>query len=150
MTERRSEIVIQFKKTPHNLFQGADSTSNRLVIRLQPDEGVQMFMQVKEPGPGGLRLKSLPLNLSYADNFLVRYPDAYERLLMDIVRGNLALFMRRDEVEAAWAWVDNLLAAWNDGEQKLESYPAGSSGPLQAAMLMDRDGRKWWEPEKSS
>jgi len=150
MTERRSEIVIQFKKTPHNLFQGADSTSNRLVIRLQPDEGVQMFMQVKEPGPGGLRLKSLPLNLSYADNFLVRYPDAYERLLMDIVRGNLALFMRRDEVEAAWAWVDNLLAAWNDGEQKLESYPAGSSGPLQAAMLMDRDGRKWWEPKKSS
>ena len=148
MTERRSEIVVQFKKTPHNLFEGADTAPNKLVIRLQPDEGMQMFMQVKEPGPGGLRLKSLPLNLSYADNFLVRYPDAYERLLMDVVRGNLALFMRRDEVEAAWSWVDNLLEAWREGEQPLETYQAGTSGPLQSAMLMDRDGRKWWDPIK--
>jgi glucose-6-phosphate 1-dehydrogenase len=144
MAERRSEIVIQFKPTPHPLFEGADEAPNRLVIRLQPDEGVQLFMQIKEPGPGGLRLKSLPLNLSYADNFAVRYPDAYERLLMDVVRGNLALFMRRDEVEAAWEWVDNLLAVWEEGKQNLDMYPAGTSGPMQAAMLMDRDNREWW------
>lgn len=148
MGERRSEIVVQFKPTPHSLFMGSDKSPNRLVIRLQPDEGVQMYMQVKEPGPGGLRLKSLPLNLSYADNFLLRYPDAYERLLMDVVRGNLALFMRRDEVEAAWSWVDNLLAAWKEGDQPLESYPAGTSGPLQSAILMDRDGRTWWDGKK--
>jgi glucose-6-phosphate 1-dehydrogenase len=145
MAERRSDIVIQFKPTPHPLFEGADDSPNKLVIRLQPDEGVQLFMQIKEPGPGGLRLKSLPLNLSYADNFSVRYPDAYERLLMDVVRGNLALFMRRDEVEAAWEWVDNLLAVWNDSDQSLDMYAAGTSGPLQAAMLMDRDNREWWE-----
>ena len=122
-----------------------NKAGNSLVIRLQPDEGMRLFMQVKEPGPGGLRLKSLPLNLSYAENFEVRYPDAYERLLMDVVRGNLALFMRRDEVEAAWRWVDNLLACWAEANQPLETYAAGSQGPLQSAMLLDRDSRAWWE-----
>lgn len=145
MNVRESNIVIQFKPTPHALFDNADRVPNRLVMNLQPDEGMRLYMQVKEPGPGGLRLKYLPLNLSYAENFAVRYPDAYERLLMDVVRGNLALFMRRDEVEAAWAWVDDLLASWAATEQPLETYPAGSLGPLQAAILMDRDGRKWWE-----
>ncbi|MBL4853536.1 glucose-6-phosphate dehydrogenase [bacterium AH-315-J19] len=145
MASRHSEIVIQFKPTPHPLFEGAYSEANRLVIRLQPDEGVKLYMQIKEPGPGGLRIKSLPLNLSYAENFSVRYPDAYERLLMDIVRGNLALFMRRDEVEAAWTWVDNLLANWEDSDQAMETYAAGTQGPVQSAMLMDRDGRTWWE-----
>lgn len=145
MNVRESNIVIQFKPTPHALFDNADRVPNRLVMNLQPDEGMRLYMQVKEPGPGGLRLKYLPLNLSYAENFAARYPDAYERLLMDVVRGNLALFMRRDEVEAAWAWVDDLLASWASTEQPLESYPAGSQGPLQAAIFMDRDGRKWWE-----
>ncbi|MEE9347136.1 MAG: glucose-6-phosphate dehydrogenase [Robiginitomaculum sp.] len=145
MAGRHSEIVIQFKPTPHNLFGEANKHANKLVIRLQPDEGVHMYMQIKEPGPGGLRIKSLPLNLSYADNFSVRYPDAYERLLMDVVRGNLALFMRRDEVESAWKWVDNLLASWDEGDQPIETYAAGTQGPMQSAMLMDRDGRSWWE-----
>ena len=145
MANRHSEIVIQFKPTPHNLFGKSNNEANRLVIRLQPDEGVRLFMQIKEPGPGGLRIKSLPLNLSYAENFSIRYPDAYERLLMDVVRGNLALFMRRDEVEAAWTWVDNLLASWNDSEQPMETYTAGTQGPMGAAMLMDRDGRAWWD-----
>lgn len=147
MASRHSEIVIQFKPTPHALFEAASNEVNRLVIRLQPDEGMRLYMQIKEPGPGGLRIKSLPLNLSYAENFTVRYPDAYERLLMDIVRGNLALFMRRDEVEAAWTWVDNLLASWEAGEQPMDTYAAGTQGPMQAAMLMDRDGRAWWESD---
>lgn len=145
MENRRSDIIIQFKPMPHRLFVDADKIPNRLVIRLQPDEGVRLFMQVKEPGPGGLRLKSLPLNLSYAENFTTRYPDAYERLLMDVVRGNLSLFMRRDEVEAAWAWIDNLLACWKESELPLHTYAAGTQGPLQAAELMNKDGREWWE-----
>lgn len=145
MSVRESNIVIQFKPTPHALFDNADRVPNRLVMNLQPDEGMRLYMQIKEPGPGGLRLKYLPLNLSYAENFTVRYPDAYERLLMDVVRGNLSLFMRRDEVEAAWAWVDELLASWAATDQPLETYTSGSEGPLQAAILLDRDGRKWWE-----
>ena len=145
MDARRSSIMVQFKPTPHPLFNSADRVPNRLVMRLQPDEGMRLFMQVKEPGPGGMRLKYLPLDLSYAENFSVRYPDAYERLLMDVVRGNLALFMSRAEVEAAWRWVDNLLAQWLETEQTLEHYAAGTQGPLQSAMLLDRDGRQWWE-----
>ncbi len=143
MAARQSDIVIAFKSVPHDIFGGENMAPNRLVIRLQPDEAVRLFIQIKEPGPGGLRIKSLPLNLSYAETFTVRYPDAYERLLMDVVRGNLALFMRRDEVEAAWAWVDGLIEAWGEiGGRPLE-YAAGSHGPLAAAMLLDRDGREW-------
>jgi glucose-6-phosphate 1-dehydrogenase len=140
-----SDIVIQFKPTPHPLFGEGNDAVNRLVIRLQPDEGVRLYVQIKEPGPGGLRVKSLPLNLSYAESFTVRYPDAYERLLMDVVRGNLSLFMRRDEVEAAWTWVDGLIDAWDRGGTTPELYAAGSNGPLAAAMMMDRDGRAWFE-----
>ena len=142
---RHSDIVIQFKPTPHSLFGEGNDAVNRLVIRLQPDEGVRLYVQIKEPGPGGLRVKSLPLNLSYAESFTVRYPDAYERLLMDVVRGNLSLFMRRDEVEAAWKWVDGLIDAWDRYGDAPDLYAAGSNGPLAAAMMMDRDGREWFE-----
>ncbi|MEM9738560.1 MAG: glucose-6-phosphate dehydrogenase [Pseudomonadota bacterium] len=145
MASRRSDIVIQFKAVPHSIFEGAATQANKLIIRLQPDEGVRLYIQIKEPGPGGLRIKSLPLNLSYADNFTVRYPDAYERLLMDVVRGNLALFMRRDEVEAAWRWIDDLIAAWGEADVATQPYPAGTDGPVSAALMMDRDDRKWWE-----
>lgn len=145
MSSRHSDIVIQFRQAPHSLFGEQGGNVNRLVIRLQPDEAVRLYVQIKEPGPGGLRVKSLPLNLSYAESFTLRYPDAYERLLMDIVRGNLSLFMRRDEVEAAWRWVDDLIEAWEVSGYKPESYPAGTDGPMSAAMLMDRDGRSWWK-----
>lgn len=145
MAERRSEIVIAFKPVPHSIFGQEGEDANRLVIRLQPDEAVGLYVQIKEPGPGGLRIKSLPLNLSYADNFTVRYPDAYERLLMDVVRGNLALFMRRDEVEAAWEWIDDLIDAWSTKDLAPHSYAAGSEGPVASAVLMDRDDRHWWE-----
>jgi glucose-6-phosphate 1-dehydrogenase len=142
MPERRSEIVVTFRPPPHNLF-GNPATPNQLVMRLQPDEGMEMWLQIKEPGPGGLRVQSVPLNLSYANTFTIRYPDAYERLLMDVVRGNLALFMRKDEVESAWAWVDQVIGAWEEAGTQPFSYAAGSDGPTQAALMMDRDGRKW-------
>ncbi len=147
MPSRRSDIVIQFKPAPHSLMGKGAAQPNRLVIRVQPDEAVRLFLQIKEPGPGGLRLKSAPLNLSFADTFTIRYPDAYERLLMDVVRGNLSLFMRRDEVEAAWTWVDAILSAWESEDVPLETYPSGASGPLSSALMMDRDGRAWWEGE---
>jgi glucose-6-phosphate 1-dehydrogenase len=102
-------------------------------------------MEIKEPGAGGLRLKTLPLNLSYADNFTVRYPDAYERLLMDVVRGNLSLFMRRDEVEAAWVWCDGILNAWKEVDQPVSYYPAGSDGPDAANRMLAKQNDEWSE-----
>ncbi|MEZ4292645.1 MAG: glucose-6-phosphate dehydrogenase [Myxococcota bacterium] len=148
MPRRHSDIVIQFKPTPHSILGDVGEEPNRLVIRLQPDEGVQLFVQIKEPGPGGLRIKSLPLNLAYAETFTLRYPDAYERLLMDVVRGNLTLFMRREEVEEAWSWVDGLIHAWEESDAGPAPYQAGTEGPLASAMLLDRDGRTWWNPPR--
>jgi glucose-6-phosphate 1-dehydrogenase len=145
LSARRSHIVVTFKPVPHPLFGAAGQAPNRLVMRLQPDEGVQLSMQFKEPGPGGLRIKSAPLNLSYADTFTLRYPDAYERLLLDVVRGNLSLFMRRDEVEAAWTWVDGLIDSWAQADAPIETYAAGSEGPLAAALLLARHDRGWLE-----
>lgn len=137
MKSRRSEIVIQFKPVPHSIFGDQTKVNpNKLVIRLQPDEAVKLFMEIKEPGAGGLRLKTLPLNLSYADNFTVRYPDAYERLLMDVVRGNLGLFMRRDEVEAAWRWCDGILEAWAKTGQIAKPYFAGTDGPSASDRML--------------
>ncbi|MBL8545453.1 MAG: glucose-6-phosphate dehydrogenase [Hyphomonadaceae bacterium] len=147
MGARRSEIVIQFKDTPVPIFGAGAGAPNKLVLRLQPDEGVRLWLNMKEPGPGGLRIKTAPLDLSFAEEFNVRYPDAYERLLMDVVRGNLSLFMRRDEVDAAWTWADALLAAWDASGAEPYLYAAGSNGPTQSAVLLDRDGRAWWDPE---
>ncbi|MEM6412670.1 MAG: glucose-6-phosphate dehydrogenase [Pseudomonadota bacterium] len=145
MTKRESEIVIHFKPTPHSIFGPEKIAANRLVIRLQPDEGVKLYVQIKEPGPGGLRIKSLPLDLSYEANFTERYPDAYERLLLDVVRGNLSLFMRRDEVEAAWQWTDGLIDAWSELGDRIDTYPAGSNGPASADFLLRKNLRSWWE-----
>jgi glucose-6-phosphate 1-dehydrogenase len=147
MSARRSEIVVQFRDTPVSIFGADGGTPNRLVLRLQPDEGVRLWLNMKEPGPGGLRVKTAPLDLSFEEEFGIRYPDAYERLLMDIARGNLQLFMRRDEVHAAWDWADDLLAAWERVGSEPHHYAAGSNGPTQSALMMDRDGRAWWDPE---
>lgn len=144
MAERRSEIVIQFKSVPHSIFPSDTQVrANKLVIRLQPNEAVTLWMEIKEPGAGGLRLKTLPLNLSYADNFIARYPDAYERLLMDVVRGNLSLFMQRDEVEAAWRWVDGIIEAWKETDQRMSFYQAGTDGPDAAHQMLAENGDSW-------
>ncbi|MGF1543554.1 MAG: glucose-6-phosphate dehydrogenase [Parvularculaceae bacterium] len=147
MASRRSEIIIQFKDVAHAIVGGvgAEAEPTRLVIRLQPDEGVKLLLMTKDPGPGGMRLRYVPLNLSYADAFAARYPDAYERLLMAVVRGDLGLFMRCDEVEAAWRWVDGILAAWDADKTPTHVYAAGTDGPAQSAMLLDRDGREWFD-----
>lgn len=147
MAERYSEIVIQYRPVPHNIFPGlaTEPVANKLVIRLQPDESVKLQMTTKVPGPGGYRLKPVFLNLSFADAFDERYPDAYERLLMDVVRGNPTLFMRTDEVEAAWDWTESILHSWEDTQQKPQPYTAGSSGPSDSFVLMAQDGNKWHE-----
>ena len=144
MKDRVSEIVIQFKCVPHNVFgESTHMNPNKLVIRLQPDEAVKLWLEIKEPGAGGMRLKTLPLNLTYAESFTVRYPDAYERLILEVVRGNLSLFMSRDEVHAAWEWVDGILEAWEATGQRLELYAAGTNGPDEASDLLEADGREW-------
>jgi glucose-6-phosphate 1-dehydrogenase len=148
LAERVSEIVVTFRPTTYSIFgnQAGPLMPNRLVIRLQPDDGVQLAVMIKEPGPGPLRLRSTSLDLSFAEEFAGRsHPDAYERLLMDVVRGDQTLFMRRDEVEAAWHWVDPILAAWARQAEAPRPYPAGSWGPSAAIALIEREGRTWYE-----
>jgi glucose-6-phosphate 1-dehydrogenase len=149
MANRVSEICIQFKPIPHSIFGHAEGAprANKLIIRLQPDEGVKLMMMIKDPGPGGMRLREVPLNLSFAETFSERTPEAYERLLLDVIRGNQTLFMRRDELEAAWNWVDPIREAWDRATEPPQSYTAGTWGPSGAIALIERDGRTWYEDE---
>nr|WP_316652418.1 glucose-6-phosphate dehydrogenase [uncultured Gellertiella sp.] len=147
LASRMSEIVISFKPIPHSIFDDAAGriTANQLVIRLQPDEGVKQWLMIKDPGPGGMRLRHVSLDMSFAEAFSGRNPDAYERLLTDVIRSNQTLFMRRDEVEAAWNWVDPILKGWDATGQSVQGYTAGTWGPSNAIALIERDGRTWHE-----
>ena len=144
---RLSEIVVEFKAVPHSMFgKSAGAISpNRLVIRLQPDEGVKLWLMIKDPGPGGMRLQHVPLDMSFKEAFNVRNPDAYERLLMDVVRGNQTLFMRRDEVAAAWHWIDPILEYWKSSNDVPKPYTSGTWGPASSVALIERDGNTWQE-----
>ena len=130
---RASEIVITFKPKPHDIFKksGDNATEgdlpNRLIIRLQPQEGLKLQLISKAPGPGGMRLFPSELNLSFNDTFSARLPDAYERLLMDTARGNQTLFMRHDEVLAAWSFIDPVIAQASQMAPAL--YRQGTLGP---------------------
>lgn len=146
MARKLSEIVFQFKPVPHSIFGEQPLEPNRLVLSLQPEEGVTLTLMTKEPGPGGFRMRSLPLNLNFPDAFSVTYPDAYERLLMEVLRGNPALFMRRDEIEAAWQWIDRIIDSWAARGVRTHEYMAGSWGPTDSFVLLDRDGRRWAQP----
>ncbi|WP_146344409.1 glucose-6-phosphate dehydrogenase [Falsiphaeobacter marinintestinus] len=146
LRERVSEIVVVFRKPPHMIFPNAGGLrGNALVIRLQPDEGITLRTTIKDPGPGGLRLTEVALDMSFAEALGEdsRAQDAYERLVMDVIRGDQTLFMRGDEVEAAWAWADPIIKTWEDAHQDPSPYDPGSSGPEDALMLMHRDGRRW-------
>jgi glucose-6-phosphate 1-dehydrogenase len=146
---RASEIAITFREPPHSIFDDAEGwRENVLVIRLQPNEGMNLMVMIKEPGPGGMRLTQVPLDMSFAEALGEEgadIPDAYERLIMDVIRGNQTLFMRGDEVEAAWRWTDPIIEGWEARGDKPKPYDAGSSGPEDALMLMHRDGRRWRE-----
>ncbi len=146
---RGSEIAVVFKEAPHSIFGPQDAKSpNVLVIRLQPDEGMTLQVTIKEPGPGGMRLVDVPLDMSFAEALgdeVEDVPDAYERLIMDVIRGNQTLFMRGDEVEAAWAWTDPLIQGWIERHDVPKPYDAYSDGPDDSAMMLHREHRRWRE-----
>jgi len=146
LKQKYSEIVIQFQEVPHSIFPELSDHrhANRLSIRLQPDEGVKLSLMLKDPGPGGFDLRPVSLDLSFGETFGACYPDAYERLLMEVIRGNPALFMRRDEVEFAWRWIDGIIAGWEESGQPVEGYVAGTWGPTAASLMLDRDARSWF------
>jgi len=148
LRDRTSEIAVVFKDPPHSIFGPQEGRrGNVLVIRLQPNEGMNLRVTIKEPGPGGMRLIEVPLDMSFAEALAdgEDIPDAYERLIMDVMRGNQTLFMRGDEVEAAWAWTDPIIEAWETAGKKPVEYDPSSSGPDDSLMLLHRDGRRWRE-----
>jgi len=152
LPERRTQIIIQFKAVPYSIFGGPaqdDLVANRLVIDLQPDEDIRLSLMNKRPGmtETGMRLQSSPLSLSLASNYAGaggRRRIAYEHLLADVFRGDRTLFVRRDEVEQAWAYVDGVANAWKAAKMTPHSYPAGAWGPrAQSDALIAPGGRKW-------
>jgi glucose-6-phosphate 1-dehydrogenase len=150
MPKRVTEIVIQFSCVPHSIFAGKGATMqpNRLVIGIQPEENITLSLMTKVPGLDreGIRLRQVPLNIAMPDAFTgaVRRI-AYERLLLDLVEGDQTLFVRRDEVEAQWEWVDAIRAGWASEGLTPKTYTAGSWGPSAAIALAERDGVTWHE-----
>lgn len=149
MLKRFAEIVIEFNQVPFSLFSDnvEATTPNRLVIRLQPQEGIRLHLLNKVPGlDETMPLESVSLNLSFSEAFSdVRVPDGYERLLYDAMRGNSTLFMQSDQLEAAWLWVDNIIKGWRSTHQRVVPYTAGSWGPSESIALIAKDGRSWYE-----
>ncbi|MCE3295839.1 MAG: zwf [Crocinitomicaceae bacterium] len=135
MKKRYSEIVINFKTVKHNIFPSQEKLSNnKLIIRLQPEERIELVQMTKIPGPGGYRYKPISLKLDYVDSFKERFPDAYERLIIDVIRGNQTLFMRQDELEAAWKWTESISNNWKAANMPNALYEAGSWGPGDSVM----------------
>ena len=145
LQQRQSEIIIEFAQPAFSVFGHSEvNEPNRMVISLQPQESIQLGMMVKEPG-SGMRMQPVRLGLDLQLSSDKRRAEAYERLLMDVIKGRLTHFMRRDELEAAWNWIDPILQAWNTLEDKPRPYPAGSWGPAASSALMARDGLTWFE-----
>lgn len=146
MQERVTEIVINFRNVPHSVFPmpAGLHAANRLVISLQPRESVRLYFLAKEPGDG-MNLRSTYLNLDFHATFKARWADAYERLLLDVIRGRLALFMRRDELAQAWSWVEPIIDSWQQVSIAPKPYTAGSWGPSASSALLSRTGILWHE-----
>ena len=144
LQEKMSHIVITFDDVPHSIFGAAprDQAPNRLTITLQPKDSITLTILAKSPGEV-MRLMPVDLSLDLQESFKVRQLDAYERLLTDIIKGNLTLFMRRDELDAAWRWIDPIREAWLQGNEAPRSYTAGGWGPAAASSLTSRDGFAW-------
>jgi glucose-6-phosphate 1-dehydrogenase len=144
LQEKQAEIVITFEDVPLSHYERPDTPHalNRLVIQLQPEESITLTVLAKSPGQG-MVLKPVDLSLDFADAFKTRQLDAYERLLTDVINGTLTLFMRRDELDAAWSWIDPIRAAWQQYDERPKTYTAGSWGPAAASSLIGRDGFAW-------
>ena len=151
MPTRVTEIVIHFKKTPHYLFlrETGSLNSNQLIIRIQPDEGILLKFDMKEPG-SGFNVKNVNMDFHYSDLANIRVPSAYERLLYDVMIGDSTLFSRDDEVETAWRFVDPIQKAWkNNPDIKIYGYPAGTWGPSVSNDLIEGCGLTWRYPCKN-
>jgi len=145
MAKRHSEIIIEFAEQPFSIFgTGPNHQPNRLIITLQPEESIHLGMMVKEPG-SGMNLHPVKLELDLQSSSDKRRAEAYERLLIDVMKGRLTHFMRRDELEAAWRWIEPILRGWQALDDKPRSYPAGSWGPATASALMAREDLTWFE-----
>lgn len=145
MQEKVAEIVIQFKEIPIKIFPTAGrNVANRLIIRIQPEETVKLFFSAKEPGDGN-RLQPVYLDLDFNEMFTSRRTDGYERLLLDVMRGNLSLFVRRDEQLAAWKWVMPILETWESHKIAPRQYASGTWGPASSSAMLARDGVSWHE-----
>jgi glucose-6-phosphate 1-dehydrogenase len=148
MPERVTEIIVHFRPVPHSIFGdiGAAMQPNRLVIGIQPEENITLSLMAKVPGlaQDGVRLREVPLDIAMPDAFVGQHRRiAYERLLLDLIGGEQTLFVRRDEVEAQWHWVDSIRAVWEKAGITPAPYPAGQWGPDLAQELVERDGVKW-------
>ncbi len=147
MKNQLSEIAIVFKNLPHSIFDAQNSIAqNKLIIRLQPNDGINLKTNIKDPGPGGMRITSVPLDMTFADALGAKNrdaPDAYERLIMDVIRGDQTLFMRGDEVEEAWKWIDMVVKQCSSSGKRPIKYISYSQGPEDAEQLLVSDGRKW-------
>jgi len=149
MPAKHSEIVVQFKPQAHNIFKDShvDLPANKLTIRLQPDEGVELQMMNKIPGIASqMHIQENKLDLSFSETYEnQRVVDAYERLMLEVVNGNQSLFVSRDEVEAAWTWADSIIEAWQQSNESPKAYPAGTWGPVASLSMIARDDRQWVE-----
>jgi glucose-6-phosphate 1-dehydrogenase len=147
LPKRATEIAIVYKSPPLRLFRrssrGGHLDPNVLSLRIQPDEGVAMNFTAKLPGQE-MDLRAVQMDFDYGASFAVSSPEAYERLLLDAMLGDSTLFIRRDEVEASWAFVDPIIGAWREsGVSRLPGYAGGTWGPAEADALMERDDRRW-------
>jgi len=145
LARRETTIAIQFQRAPHPPFEDAATEElkpNRLLVHVQPDEGVSLAIAAKVPGQG-MRLRTVNMDFIYGGAFRTDLPEAYERLLLDAMLGDQTLFTRSDEVEEQWAIVDSIVAAWKRDRPSFPNYAAGTWGPAAAKELMRRDGREW-------
>ncbi len=145
LANRVTEIAIQYHRAPHLVFRGRDVEPNRLVLNIQPDEGISMTFGAKLPGPE-MKIQSVSMDFCYRTAFGTGTRSAYATLLNDCMRGDATLFDRADSVEAAWALVDPIIDAWQNSIPVLPNYAAGSWGPREADELMERNGRAWRTP----
>jgi glucose-6-phosphate 1-dehydrogenase len=151
LPKRVTEIAIQFRRAPHQLFarggaRGAEEVEpNTLVLRIQPDEGISLKFSAKLPGQS-IFIRPVNMEFQYGTSFGKRSPEAYERLLLDAMLGDSTLYARGDMVEESWALVMPILEAWDRNETPLAMYEAGTWGPKEAAALLERDGRRWRRP----
>jgi glucose-6-phosphate 1-dehydrogenase len=146
LAKRSTEVVIQFKRAPHIVFRGREAEPNRLILNIQPDEGISVSFGAKRPGPD-MSIGNVTMNFSYEEGFGTSTRSAYATLVNDCLRGDATLFDRADSVEAAWELVDPILDVWSAAKSAaVPLYGSGSWGPRESDVLLERDGRRWFNP----